>query len=95
MMNPSRTAPNEVPGLVPNVAFQSHSAIYMPGAMSVDTGSLLDGLQNALSRFDGTENIREKVVAIEKIGESWRLELSNQEVIKTDKVLLARRGAYD
>ncbi len=35
------TAPNEVPGLVSNVAFQSHSAIYMPGAMSVDTGSLI------------------------------------------------------
>ncbi len=85
--------PKNVPGLVPNTAFQAHSAIYMPEAMSVDTGSLLLGLQSALSRFKNVKNVREKVDTIDKVGECWEITLSNQTVINADKVLLSA-GAH-
>lgn len=81
--------PSEVPGLQPNIAFNAHSAIFMPGALSVDSASLLSGLSKALCTFNLITQIREKVIRLEKVGLNFEVTLSNQQVITAKNVVLA------
>ncbi len=81
--------PSEVPGLVANVLFRPHDAIFMPEAMSVDSASLLDSLSKAYQAQQTAALVREEAIQLEQAGAAWKVSLKSGEIITANKIILA------
>lgn len=86
-------APTDIEGLAPNVHFQAHSGLWLPGALSVDTHKLMQVLGSFAERSPMVRWDEHPCRSLELLSREWLVELANGNKISTPKLVLCA-GAH-
>jgi glycine/D-amino acid oxidase-like deaminating enzyme len=86
-------SPTEVPGLQSNVRYRAHDALFMPGAMTVDSAELIDTLQLLVAQDERCIWIEETAEKLEKSARNWRVTTSTGGLLETPELVVAA-GAF-
>lgn len=86
-------AANDIEGLAPHLRFQAHSAMRLPGAITVDSHKLLHALGTFAERSPMISWHQYQCRSLEMLSREWLVELANGDKVSTPKLVLCA-GAF-
>jgi glycine oxidase len=88
--------PKDVPGLDPHDRYPVHEALFLPGAMTVDSAQLLKAIEQATVNLGQYQRLNDRVVEIlppAKTGEAYQVKTQNGTIVAAEAVVVCA-GAH-
>lgn len=85
--------PREVPGLKPNHQYKAFKAVFMKSALSVDSTSILETIENCLLKSKYCTYVDDSIISLAKKGNLWTLKTKKSQAMYAHKVIICA-GAY-
>jgi glycine oxidase len=85
--------PDEVPGLKPNYRYPAHNALFVKGALSVDTTELLPALEAVIEQSGRCVRVDDTATDVEQQGSTWRVHTHNSGTIVGERLVVCA-GAH-